>query len=281
MSTLRESDEYSVVDIFVDKEGQWHRRGKPTTPQRALFDIDVVFPLIYSLDSDGGTVQRDLDQLGKAYVGSTPFEARLCSTRRLARKAMEQTGIKMPYSVMVRRDDFAIDTARELFRTFPQPSIIKSTKRDIVFEKVARTFFDFNDALEELFSLSETAFIEEYIPGKSATCGVIDDYRNKESYLLLPVESTEEGDSISCPGCFSDSEKKAIMELAERAHNKLRLRDFSQSKMIISPRGVYYLGSETQFDISESSPFVKSLEALGSSQKEFLEHCVRRALSRV
>ena len=34
-------ERFTARDIYIDKDGQWHERGRPTTPNRVLPSIDV------------------------------------------------------------------------------------------------------------------------------------------------------------------------------------------------------------------------------------------------
>ncbi|TSC64041.1 MAG: D-alanine--D-alanine ligase, partial [Parcubacteria group bacterium Gr01-1014_91] len=35
-------ERYAARDIYIDKKGQWHDRGRPTEPERVLRQLDVV-----------------------------------------------------------------------------------------------------------------------------------------------------------------------------------------------------------------------------------------------
>jgi D-alanine-D-alanine ligase len=68
--------------------------------------------------------------------------------------------------------------------------------------------------------------------------------------------------------------------LAKLAHQVLGLRHYSQSDFIVSPHGVYLLEVNTLPRLTEKSLYPKSLEAIGSSLKEFSGHLVNLALNK-
>jgi len=124
--------------------------------------------------------------------------------------------------------------------------------------------------------------IEEYIRGTEATCGVIDGFRGVDRYALLPVEIVSpKYPGVSqelCPGRFSDEESKEIQRHAVLAHDALGSRHYSRSDFIISRNGIYALEVNTLPSLTPESLFPKSLEAVGSSLPEFLDHIICLAL---
>ena len=136
--------------------------------------------------------------------------------------------------------------------------------------------------------------VEENIKGREATCGVVDKFRGNDFYSLLPIEiiKPEKSDFFDyeakycggsqeiCPGNFSRDEKEAIQELAVAAHKVLGLRHYSRSDFIISPgRGIYILEVNTLPGLTAESLLPKSLQAVGCSLPDFLDHLITLALA--
>ena len=134
--------------------------------------------------------------------------------------------------------------------------------------------------------------MEEYINGKEATCGVMQNFREKEIYPLLPTEichskefefynydAKYSGKSEQiCPGNFSKSENEMIQKMAIQAHQLLGLRHYSRSDFIVHPkRGVYILEVNTLPGLTKESLFPKSLEAVGCPFSLFLDHVLTMA----
>ena len=53
---------------------------------------------------------------------------------------------------------------------------------------IAYNFDDLAGALEKVSAFSSKILVEEYIKGREATCGVIDEFRNQKHYALPIVE---------------------------------------------------------------------------------------------
>jgi D-alanine-D-alanine ligase len=138
--------------------------------------------------------------------------------------------------------------------------------------------------------------VEEYISGKEATCGIIEDFRNAPFYSLLPVEITCQKNKYfhdynskyenlesryRVPGNFTENEKEQIQETAGLVHKILGLRHYSRSDFIIHPkRGLFCLEVNTLPELTHRSSFVKSLEAVGGNIKEFLSHLLSKTLGK-
>jgi D-alanine-D-alanine ligase len=213
----------------------------------------------------------------------------------LAKQYVTRLGIKTPPFHILDITDAEDRKLLELFRTFPQPSVIKPiNKGSSVGVTVARSFNEFVEGVRNAFSYSSKVLLEAFIRGKEATVGVIDRFRGKDTYSLLPVEiippascnffdyhAKYSGESREeCPGNFSSSEKSELMRLAEAVHQGLGLRHYSRSDFIVSPRGIYFLEANTLPGLTSESLLPKSLTAVGSNLPEFLDHIITLAMER-
>ncbi len=65
-----DTGKYEARDIFIDKSGQWHMRGVPLTPARALEGVDVALNVVHGEYGEDGTLQRILDTIQIPYTGA-------------------------------------------------------------------------------------------------------------------------------------------------------------------------------------------------------------------
>ena len=97
----------------------------------------------------------------------------------------------MPYGIVIdasKMSDFD-KTAQNIFRTFPHPAVVKPIAAgSSVGVTIANSFHSLLRGLERASAVGPKILIEEYIPGKEATVGVIDNFRNEKLYALMPVE---------------------------------------------------------------------------------------------
>jgi len=288
-------DSFRPVDIFIDKSGAWHVRGVPMSPERALASIDVAFNALHGSYGEDGTVQRLLDRLGVPYTGSGALSSALAMNKVLTKEMLSKEGVLTArFKVLSVSPDLDKEIL-ELFRSFPQPSVIKPAHSgSSVGLTLARSFDEFKTGVKKAFQHGSQVLVEEYIKGKEATVGVIDKLRGEESYGLPPVgivlpqghdlfdyEAKYSGECIEeCPGSFSKTEAEELQRLARLAHRTLGLRHYSRSDFMVTPKGVYFMETNTLPGLTEASLLPKELAAVGVSLPEFLEHVLDLAVQK-
>lgn len=298
-SILKNLDErtYIPVDILIDKRGEWHIRGVPTLPERALTGIDAVWIALHGEAGECGEVQRLLHAHSIPYTGAGPYASAACYNKELSKAVLAPHGVRMPRERVLAVSDRLEDDMRDTFRSFAQPSVVKPVcSGSSVGVSIARDFETFRTAVKGAFQHSARVLVEEHIKGREATVGVVEGLRGESLYLLPPVEivppsacsffdytAKYSGKSEErCPGNFSSAEVRELQRLARLAHEALGLRHYSRSDFIVSPDGVYYLetNSAPACGMTEESLLPKSLAAVGVSLPEFIDHVSQMALAR-
>jgi len=288
-------EKYHAHDVFIDRSGVWHMRGSFVEPKTALERSDVVVNALHGEWGEDGKVQRLLDMFGIPYTGSKSLSSAIAMNKVLAKEQVKRAGIKTPRGTLLNVAHDIGKHIHELFRTLPLPAVIKPVdKGSSVGVTIAHDWFEFNEGLRKAFEVSPNILIEEYIKGKEATCGVIDHFRGEELYALLPVEIVPPKNAFydydskyvsdetdyRIPGSFSREERVELMRLAKAVHQILGLRHYSRSDFIVSPRGIYFLEANTLPGMTSHSLIPKSLEAIGATLPQFLDHIVTLALER-
>jgi len=287
-------EKYLAHDILISRHGVWHRDGVERNPERALNHIDVVFNALHGEYGEDGKVQRILETLHVPYTGSDSIASAHGMNKHLAKKTFSNNGIKSPYHTTINAHDNIKEKLDHVFHHFLLPIVVKpASAGSSVGVTVVKSFNDLEGALLKAFAISDIALIEEYIRGREATCGVIDNFRGEKVYTLLPVEiiHPKEHDFFDydakyggksqeiVPGNFSEAEKYEIQRLAKLAHEKLGLRHYSRSDFIVHPRrGVYILEVNTLPGLTTESLMPKSLNAIGFNFPDFLDHLLTLAI---
>lgn len=297
LSTLRlMEDKYEPVDIFISRDGEWHRGGLVHEPQHALRHIDIVWNGMHGTYGEDGQVQKLLDTLQIPYVGSGAAASALAMNKDLAKRVYNHHTLPTPNHEVLVDGEVTDDQLIYIFRNYLHPVIVKpASSGSSLGVRMAHSFHELKEAIKHAFEHSPKVLVEEFIQGKEATCGVVEDMRGEKIYALLPVEirksdkhlfdygSKYSGETEElCPGNFSKAESKLIQELARRAHESLGLEHYSRSDFRVTPRGrVYILETNSLPGLTENSLFPKSLEATGIKNHEFADHCINLALKKV
>lgn len=285
--------EYEPHDVFIDRTGQWHYAGIPIEPADVSNYFDVAFNALHGEYGEDGKIQRILDTLGMRYTGSRALASALAMNKVLAKEQLVPHGFQSPAHVVVMRGDDIQKKALELWRTFPQPCVVKPAGLgSSVGLTLVKSFEQLETALKTALALAPAVVVEEYISGREATVAVVDLMHNKDVHALpaieirLPPESelfdyeakyggrTEE----ICPGNFTAEEHAELGRLSEAAHRALNLRHYSRSDFIINPRrGIFFLETNTLPGLTEHSLLPKALKAEGIELSDFLRHIIEIA----
>lgn len=289
-------EHYHKRDILISKDGKWYVSGFSVTPQKALENVHVVFNAMHGEYGEDGKVQRILEQIGVPYTGSDTISSALAMNKHLTKEKYKSIGLRTPRHILLSREDDIGNHSKKIFFNFHMPVIIKPvTAGSSVGIEIAMKLSDLVPALKKTLDICEKVMVEEYISGREATCGVVEDFRNEKHYTPMPVEiiyptsstffdyeAKYGGKTLEiCPSNFSDSIKKEISHMAKEAHKILGLRHYSRSDFRINGTGkVYILETNTLPGLTSESLLPKSLHAVGCSLSHFLDHVIGLTLKK-
>jgi len=289
------ADIYEVVDILIDKNGTWHIGGTPTNVSKIYGRVDVVVNALHGKYGEDGIVQRELDAFSVPYTGSRSLGSAICMNKVRTKDVFRKAGLRTPASFVLKADDNPKRNAVEAFQSVPSPFVIKPVKSGSSFGVYfVDTLEEMQNRISRALVYGDEIMVEERIHGREATCAVCEDFRGEELYAFPPTEIIPAEGSIFfdhdakysgaseeiCPGNFTQEESAEIKRLALEAHHLLGLEHYSRSDFIVSPRGIYILEVNSLPGLTRESLFPKSLEAVGSSMPEFLEHIISLAMNR-
>ncbi len=294
-----DKEKYEPRDLFIDRSGQWHLHGAPVVPERALRGVDVAFNVIHGEYGEDGRLHEILDSLAVPYTGAGKAASMLAFDKARTKQAIKKLGIKTPRAIVVDIEDAQGDIAQlafNIFRSFPHPAIVKpAIGGSSVGMTIVNNFETLGWALEKAFAISPRVLIEEYIKGREATVGVIDNFRGEKTYVLMPVEiippksrpffdydAKYSGETIErVPGNFTQAEKEELTRAARQAHEALGQAHYSRSDFIVARRGIFFLetNNASAVGMTKESLFPKALNAVGSTLGNFVDHVVTLAQS--
>jgi D-alanine-D-alanine ligase len=290
-------DKYEPRDLFIDRSGQWHLHGAPVVPEAALRGVDVAFNVIHGQYGEDGRLHDILDSFSVPYTGADATASQLAFDKARAKQAVKKLGIRTPRALLLTAEEVNGDMEKlafDIFRSFPHPAIVKpAIGGSSVGMSLVDNFHVLAWALGKAFAVSPRVMVEEYIRGREATVGVIDDFRGEKAYALMPVEiipprerpffdydAKYSGQTIErVPGNFTAAEKDELSQAARAAHEALGQTHYSRSDFIVSRRGIFFLetNSAAAVGMTGESLFPKALAAVGSSLGQFADHVLTLA----
>ena len=146
---------YEVAEVVVGEDSSF------TVPP----GTDVAFVAMHGRFGEDGTIQALLRKQGVPHTGSDPEASRRAFDKSLSKPAMVAAGIPTPKHEFLRKGQA---------RTLPLPVVVKPVRQGSSVG-VSRVFreADWAAALELALGLDEVALVEEFIPGRELTVGVV------------------------------------------------------------------------------------------------------------
>ncbi len=291
LAALPES-RYVARDIYIDRQGVWHERGRPVAPDKVVRQVDVVLIGLHGEYGEDGEVQKLLERFGVPYTGSDSFGSYLAMHKLMAKARAREAGLLTPDFRLAERAEDAVAVAQEAIRSFHQPVVVKPIGwGSSIGVSLVGGYAPVLAAVEQLFADGAPAvLIEEYIRGREATVGVVEGLRGETLYGLPSIEIIPPGDDFFsygakysgesrevCPGNFSRVQAEELQRVAKVMHRSLGLRHYSRSDFIVAPKGIYYLETNTLPGLTPESLLPKSLAAVGVSLPDFLSHVISLA----
>jgi D-alanine-D-alanine ligase len=283
-------------DIVITRQGDWLDSGFVRSPKQALEAVDLAFIALHGQYGEDGQIQRQLNQLNIPYTGSNALSSAIAFNKDLTKRTLVSHDIHLPRHRNLSREeyqapdfedrlgDFFEETGDELF-VKPIASGSSIGARYIPHEAALEV------ALKQLFAEYEQIMIEEFIRGREATIGVLDNFRGETFYALPTIEIVPPSgkplftheDKYSglteeiVPGRFSYSEKSALAEAALTIHQVVGCRQYSRSDFIVRDGKVYFLEINTLPGLTTESLYPKATAAIGLQFPKLIGHLIETA----
>jgi D-alanine-D-alanine ligase len=294
-------EKYRAVDMYIDKNGVWHVDGVPVALRNLKSIVDVVWNALHNHEelSGYGNAVQVLEQLGIPYTGSGPEDEKINPHKSEMKKIFRSIGLRTPNDYSITRDrhipednyeDFILNSARDAFQKVNPPWVVKPARgvsADDV--RLARNFEELVLALSSVLRNHREVIVEEYIKGREISSGIIENFRGKENYELMPLEimkkgevldreARESGDFRILPAKIANKEE--ILEAARKIHQLCGLNHYSTCDFMLTPRGLYVIEANSHPVLHEDSYLPQSLEQAGAKMEHFIDHIIEEAIRR-
>ena len=285
-------DKYEVRDLLWTKDGVLHQDGFPKPPPKIFKSVDVVFNALHGEYGEDGRVQQELELHDVPYTGSGILASAVAMKKHLAKDIFEKSGLKTPRGTVVSKENDLEKKIQEIAKIVPPFWVVKPNGRgSSVGTTIAKSSPELLAGLIKAFSYDRKALVEEYIEGREATCGVLENFRGEKHYALPVIEIVPPDGRFFdyevkysgatreiCPGRFDRETSQKLKTAAILAHQVLGCRHYSRSDFIVTPkRGIFALETNTLPGLTSQSLLPKAAEAVGLSFPRLLDHLVSLA----
>ena len=245
----------------------------------AIKDADVIFLALHGGQGEDGTVQSVLDVIGVPYTGSGPLGSALAMDKDLSKKLFQAAGVPVAKWVMVPPD-------RTLEAPVPMPVIVKPSKQgSTVGLTLVKSIDQLEPAIDLAFRHDDEVMLEEFIPGRELTVGVLDG-KALAVGEIIPKHEIFDYECKYQPGMseeiFPAPLDPVIAEETRRlsvlAHNALKLGSYSRVDFRLTPAGkLFCLEVNTLPGMTATSLLPQSAQAVGIEFPELCERICRGA----
>lgn len=211
--------------------------------------FDVAFLALHGKGGEDGTIQGFLETVGIPYTGSGVWSSATAVNKITSKFFYREAHIPTPQSMRI----FSPHTSSEdIISQVGLPCVVKAaTEGSALGVYICNSEQDVTNAVEKVFTVDSSAFVETFIKGSEFTVGVLgtDNPEALPVIKIIPVHEfydyeskyAEGGSQHICPAPLSDEETKQAQDLALKAHRVLECQGVSRTDLIQDENGKFWV----------------------------------------
>ncbi len=200
--------------------------------------INLVFNALHGRFGEDGQLQRILDGLGIPYTGSGARASYLAMDKLASRRIFKKAGISVPRYVVINKLNC---------KKFPFsfPVVVKPVNGgSSIGVSITEAKKDLDKAVRLALAYDDRVIIEEYIPGREITVGIMEDKPlpviqvvPKQKFYSYSAKYEDHGTDYLIPAPIPAHLQKRARSQAVKAHKALGCSSFSRIDMILNGEG--------------------------------------------
>jgi D-alanine-D-alanine ligase len=281
----------NVVKKEPPAQEELARLAAETLPQMlralpSLKEADVVFLALHGGFGEDGSIQALLDMAGVRYTGSGHLASALAMDKDLSKHLFRRAGVQTADWTMANRDA----PGEEQLGRLGLPVVVKPSKQgSTVGLSVVKRREDVSAAIAEAFQFDDEVMIEQFVPGRELTVGILGD----DAFPVGEIIPKHEIYDYECkytpgmaeevfPAHISSDKAREAQDLARRAYQALKLRGCARIDFRMTEDGsLFCLEANTLPGMTQTSLIPQGAAAAGVSFPELCEKIVLSALGPV
>lgn len=251
------------------------------TSMKEVKDTDVAFLALHGGQGEDGTIQALLDMANVKYTGSGLLSSALALDKDLSKKLFISAEVKTADWLM------APVTVEQVEGILGLPVVVKPSKQgSTVGLTLVKKREDLAPAIEEAAKYDDEVMIEQFIPGRELTVGVLGDIAFPVGEILPQHEIYDYECKYTAgmaaeefPAKLSPEATEKVQQQALAAFKALKLRGCARIDFRMTSEGEFYcLEANTLPGMTQFSLVPQGAAAMGISFPELCERIVRLAL---
>ncbi|GAB6137097.1 D-alanine--D-alanine ligase [Halanaerobaculum tunisiense] len=217
--------------------------------------VDVAFIALHGRYGEDGTIQGLLELMEIPYTGSGVLASSVAMDKVTSKRLFKERGVLTPDFSLLTKADFTEnkeDILTQIKQQFALPVVIKpALEGSSIGLSIVDDETKILSSLEEAFGYDKQVLIEEYIPGREITVGLLGDHNPQ----VLPIIEIKPQDGVydfeakytkgltefDIPADLADSVYNQTQKMALEAHQVLKCRGMSRVDLRVSPDGQPYV----------------------------------------
>lgn len=251
------------------------------TGMKEITKADVVFLALHGGQGEDGTLQALLDMAGVKYTGSGHLSSALAMDKDLSKKLFRMEDVKTADWLM------APATTEKVEGILGLPVIVKPSKQgSTVGLSLVKKREDIAPAIREANKYDDEVMIEQFIPGRELTVGILGDIAlpvgeifPKHEIYDYECKYTAGMASEEFPAKLSKEASEKVQQQALQAFRALKLRGYARIDFRLTTEGEFYcLEANTLPGMTELSLIPQGAAAMGIGFPDLCERIVKLAL---
>jgi D-alanine--D-alanine ligase len=274
-------NKYDVYPVYITREGLWCAPGRQDVPAASVGDLElkpeaedvprsmgdallrcfgvagpkVALPLLHGSNGEDGTVQGLLELLDIPYVGNGVLSSAVTLDKDVAKRLLEQAGIRQTKHICIRLTDWQEEGRRLLERVrseigFPcyvKPSSLGSSIGISRCENEA----ELSAGVEEAFRFDAKLVVEREIDGREIQVAVMGNERpiaslpgefvHRQRFFDYETKYFDKELAMSIPAALPDGLTERIREAAVRAYAALCCSGLARVDFFLDAAGELYI----------------------------------------
>jgi D-alanine-D-alanine ligase len=256
---------------------------------RKEFDsADLVFIGLHGKWGEDGTVQAILDLKGIKYTGSKTLSSAVTMDKILSKILFDKFNIPTPKWFAFNNSEISADeVAERIENEISFPAIIKPNDQgSTVGLSICRNRNDVKQALYVAKDYSEKILVEEFIPGRELTVGIVGDValpvleiKPKHEIYDYECKYTSGMSEYIVPANIPEEISKQLQNTSLQAFKALECEGYARIDFRLSPENKFYLLEiNTLPGMTSLSLVPKMAKAIGMSFEDLIDKIIQLSL---
>jgi len=254
----------------------------------ALLDgIDVAFLGLHGQWGEDGIIQSLLELRNIKYTGSDVLASSLTMDKMMSKIVMRDHGISVPNGFVAEKNYSYEKILQKIKAEFTFPLIVKPNDQGSTFGlTVCEKEDDIEKALTLSFQFSNKTLVEEFIPGRELTVGVLGDnilpvleIRPKHTLYDYECKYNSGMSEYIVPAELPEEIASQIQRQTKRAFDSLGCRGYARADFRLTETGKFFcLEVNSLPGMTSTSLLPKAAKSIGISFTQLIETIVNLAL---